>query len=529
MGYKIQFRSQVAGYRSQAPGVRRLGATLLGGICCVALAASFLFAQEDLEALKDKYFSEHNYNGFVEYLKNLEKKEPPAAAEISYYIALSRYSQLKYLEESQGWDEYFSQGNNYREELTVEAGKAASLTSSWNSINLYSKTLLWQLHKDQEDVFAEDALKSLMDSAEEYAAKKGDLGPVKYIADKLYSYGLKAESKKLYNIYVEKLLKTESKDEELKKAAEEAFKVENLSLSVTFYDAYISRLTKSSSLEKLVPELTAIAQDFVYKDKGANDPDYAEKIFGKIEELTGVDALAEETAYLRAYNLEKSRLYAESLAQYTRLLERFPGIGQADKILFKCGIISTYVLRDPERGEALFEKLAAKPAADPYVISSIYQLGLLRQWKKDFAKAKEYYQRLIQLAGKEFGDTRQLAEQRLKELEKDAELEYNLKAFLDASLAGSFDMTKVDLISRPYIISKAADTRISANTFLPESGCMSIETNYLWSGHLGSTAAAVNQPEFTTSYSYPGTKEINLVVVTPSGIIDRSIDLVDVE
>jgi len=494
-----------------------------------SLLVTNLSAQEDLSALKEKYFQEHNYNGFVDYLKKLVKKEPSAAAEISYYIALGRYAQLKYLEESQGWDEYFSQGNNYREELAAEAGKAATLTSSWNSINLYSKTLLWQFHKDQEDVFAQDALKSLLDSAAEYAAQKGDLGPVKYIADKLYSYGLKAESKKLYNIYAEKLLSTESKDEELKKAAEEAFKAGNLSLSVTLYDAYISRIIKSSSPDKLILELTAIAKDFAYKDKGANDPDYAEKIFGKIEELAGADALAEETAYLRAYNLEKSRLYAESLAQYTRLLERFPGISQADKILFKCGIISTYVLRDPDRGEALFEKLAAKPAADPYVISGMYQLGLLRQWKKDFAKAKEYYQRLIQLAGNEFGDTRQLAEQRLKELEKDGELEYNLKAFLDASLTGSFDMTKVDLISRPYIIPKAADTRISANTFLPESGCMSIEINYLWSGHLGSTAAAVSQPEFTTSYSYPGTKEINLVVVTPSGIIDRSIDLVDVE
>lgn len=32
------------------------------------------FAQETIETLKDKYFQEHNYSGFIDYLKELEKE-----------------------------------------------------------------------------------------------------------------------------------------------------------------------------------------------------------------------------------------------------------------------------------------------------------------------------------------------------------------------------------------------------------------------------------------------------------------------
>ena len=44
-----------------------------------------------------------------------EKDCSPLAA---YYTGAARYQQMKYLEETQNWDEYFSKGNDYRKEIT---------------------------------------------------------------------------------------------------------------------------------------------------------------------------------------------------------------------------------------------------------------------------------------------------------------------------------------------------------------------------------------------------------------------------
>lgn len=508
---------------------RAISICLLIGICCLLLKPYPCLPQEDLEALKDKYFAEYNYAGFIDYLKDLRKKGPSLNAPISFYIALSRYNQLSYLEESQSWDEYFSFGNNYRDELVKEAEEAISLSNFADTINLYAHCLIWQFHKDQEDAFVADALNSLMNSVREYSGKKDDFAPVKYIADKLYSYGNKRESKELYNIYVGQLLKAVTKDEQLKEAADSAYGQGNLSLSAIIYDAYIDRVIKSYPKEKAIIILTTIAKDFAYKDEGNNDPEYAEGIFKKVDELSLGKARDEQASYIRAYNLEKARIYSQAQEKYATLIEEFPQTSYRDEALFKCAIITTYVLRDIDRGVSLFGKLADSSRISPHVISSIYQLGLLSQWRKDFVKAKEYYARLMELSGDGFGDTRKLAEERLEELEKDGEIEYNLKMFLDASLKDNFDMSKIEIKSHPYRILKDSDTHINAGSFLPESGCMSVEAAYLWSGHLGTINPLVNQPELTTSYIYPGTKEINLVLVTANGIMDRSIDMVDVE
>jgi hypothetical protein len=56
---------------------------------------------------------------------------------------------------------------------------------------------------------------------------------------------------------------------------------------------------------------------------------------------------------------------------------------------------------------------------------------------------------------------------------------------------------------------------------------MQVELQYLWSGHLGENKPSTSQSSFETSYTTAGTKEINLVVVSPTGVIDRTLDMVD--
>jgi hypothetical protein len=93
----------------------------------------------------------------------------------------------------------------------------------------------------------------------------------------------------------------------------------------------------------------------------------------------------------------------------------------------------------------------------------------------------------------------------------------------------AFNMSKVDLKSQPSTSRINTEIFLGSSTSLPQSGCMQVEVNYLWSGDLGLKKPQNNEASFSTSFSEPGTKVINLVVVSPSGVIDRSLELIDIE
>jgi hypothetical protein len=55
-----------------------------------------------------------------------------------------------------------------------------------------------------------------------------------------------------------------------------------------------------------------------------------------------------------------------------------------------------------------------------------------------------------------------------------------------------------------------------------------VELQYLWSGDLGGAHPAATESNFQGVYADSGTKEINIVIVSPAGTIDRSFAMVDV-
>jgi hypothetical protein len=55
-----------------------------------------------------------------------------------------------------------------------------------------------------------------------------------------------------------------------------------------------------------------------------------------------------------------------------------------------------------------------------------------------------------------------------------------------------------------------------------------VELQYLWSGDLGGANPGVEMSNFQGAYADPGTKVINIVLVSPAGIIDRTFTMVDV-
>ena len=430
------------------------------------------------EGLKDLYFQENKYSEFIEFLGSLAQKKEVLTPFTNYYIAASRYYQLKYLEEKQNWDEYFNQGNTYRDELTTAIQKTLDSTNNKEPLHLYARLIAWQFHQDQQDNLSESSLSDLMHSTLEYAQEAQNLKPIKDVADRLSSYGEKAKSKELYKIYVNKLIGSVKEDKELENIASGFYQEGNLELSEAVYDAYIERITKSSAKEKSLPILTEIAKKFSYQDEGLRDTLYAEKIFAKIEEVGSKSAFDGELTYLRAFNAERIKEYSKARDFYLDLVQRYPENTHTDEANFKVGILSTYMFSDVKTGRDYFEKLAQKQTLSPEVALSLYQLGLLSQWEGDSVKAKDYYNKLLEKAKGGFSDTVTLTKERLKEIEESKPIEYNLKTLLDISLKDeykTFGMTKLDLKPSLYRPKKDRSINFNASVYIGESGCMHVE------------------------------------------------------
>ena len=233
---------------------------------------------------------------------------------------------------------------------------------------------------------------------------------------------------------------------------------------------------------------------------------------------------------MRAFNLEKMKEYKKARGQYLQLIQLYADTQHSDAATYKIAMIDAYVLADIKEARSYFEKLAAKLPITPGVISSFYQLGLLSQWEGDLVKAKDYYSALIN-SGDPQSSTVAQAKERAREIEENKPLNYNLKTFLDLSFkdtGNSLGMPQTELASDDYILKKDQKIAVSSLVSLPESGCNQVELQYLWSGNLGQAAPSASSPGFECSYSDAGTKEINMVIVSPSGIIDRAFIMVDV-
>jgi TolA-binding protein len=488
----------------------------------------------NLENEKIKYFNEFKYSGFIDFLDNYKSTDKTDKSCINYYKALTRYSQLNYLEEKQLWDEYFANGNNYREQIVDGVNKVIAETNSSDSLRSKSRLLIWQFHHGQQDAFYEQALVDLLTDVKAYAGVSKDIALIKYIADTLLSSGEKINARELYKLYVNKLVEEKMSDLELKNIAAGFYKEKNLELAQTVYDIYIERIAKTLSSDKLISELFEIAGFFVYKPIGLYDMAYAEKTYAKIEALGQKNVFNQEAIYLRAFNLEKMNAYADAQKFYLQLTQGYPDTKHFDEATYKIAMINVYALANINEAQKYFEILAAKTVASPHVISGLYQLGLLSQWQGDLAKASSYYDLLLKNAKNAQGKyavAEAQARERIREIQENKPLSYNLKMFLDLSLKNEStltEMNKAELRLSSYILEKNQNNIVSSYVNMPQSGCNQVELQYLWSGDLGGANPGVAESNFEGAYADPGTKEINMVIISPTGTIDRLFTMVDV-
>ncbi|MFA4984148.1 MAG: hypothetical protein WC559_02410 [Candidatus Omnitrophota bacterium] len=498
--------------------------------------------------LGELYFNNSDFNGFITALSSVGDGGKESALWSDYYTALARYRQLKYLEENQLWEEYFANQNSWRSQITDSIAKVLGGTTTVDPLRILSRLLLWRFYQDQQDPARELQLSGLMAEAGEYAAAgSSDARVIKTAADELSSYNEKGNARQLYKLYVSKVVSPGEDSGEIKKVALDFYSHGNLELAETVYDTYMERIVGAEGV-KAVPELIEIARQFSYGDNKPGDPFYSEKVFAKIEELAGKGAFDERLMYLRAFNLEKGRDFLAAKDRYRDFADSFPDSPENNEAQYKLGIITTYIMRDISGGRGYFTKLSESDKVSPQAISAIYQLGLLAQWEGKNEEARRYYLALKDKAGDGFKETVGLASERISELDESRPMEYNLKTFIDVSLKpqdAQTDRAKFELSCHPYRSLKNQDVNISSSYYYGDNGCLQPEFQYLWSGHLGayhdtakdSSATAdtwgltkpdTAQPAFATQYIHNGSKEVNLVIVSASGVVDRNLDIVDV-
>lgn len=502
----------------------------------LVLSSSLVFSADaptcaSIEELKSKYFAQNQYNEFIVELNNLKNKDKQIQSCLDYYKALSRYQQLKYLEEKQLWDDYFANGNTYRDQIVENVKKVIDQVEGGDPLKPKSMLLLWQFHHDQQDAFSETALGDLMAELNVYAKEATDSELIKDIADKLLAYEEKSNARLAYKLYVNKLASGRMTETELKKAAAGFYKDGNLELSMSVYDVYIEKISSLAPSDELIKELFEIASLFVYKPQGFYDMAYAEKIYSKIEALGLKNVFNQGTIYLRAFNLEKLKDYKKAGELYLELAQNYPATSHYDEAVYKIAMINAYASGNLAEARKYFGILTAKTVFSPQVISGFYQLGLLAQWEGDLAAAKDYYNLLLKNSADNYPSVTAQAKDRLKEIQENKEISYNLKAFLDLSLKKDnalLELNRTELQASNYILEKSQKLTVSSLVNMPQSGCNQVELQYLWSGDLGGANPAVTESNFQCAYSDSGTKEINIVIISPAGTLDRSFIMVDV-
>lgn len=485
-----------------------------------------------LTELTDFYLSKHQYTQAISFLRKLEKiKTPLCQLPVSYFIGLCRFSQLRYLEETQNWQEYFDLGNSYRQELFLETEKVVELCPE-SKFALRAQGLNWLQHKNQGDDKAEGALNKLMDEVNNYAkADDIDIEALKEVADYLSLGEEKGLSKATYVLYANRLMQEETSVDRLFFVAESAVKEGNLSLAEVVYDRYIELIKNSLAKDNLAGELIAIIKQFVTGiSKEGRDPQYAEHVFGLLEEYCGRSYFTDELQYLRAYNLERLKDYKRTAEEYSILVSAFAQSAHIDEAEFKLAVIYAYILGEMKKAVDSWQRIIERNFSLGYSLEGLYHKSLISHYAGNFKEAEDGYAKILELIG-ESGDFKDLSErvlERKKEIKESKPIEYNLKTFLDIALKQPSSSQNALLLAMPFRAAKEEEVRFTSQKLVFDTGCFSPEWTFLWSGDLGAVKPIPVEAEFVTAYKTKGTKVVNLVVLTPAGSVDTAIEMVDI-
>ena len=427
----------------------------LTSLVCFACMACISFVQSAdkgtsdlaLEGLSQEYCAKGDYEGFYQYLKGLKQLSPEAY----YYLALTRQRQIDSWKKVKNWEGVYDKGPAYKKDISENLKAARAGVKDDAELLLNIKYLDWQSAREDGPDRSIGLFNDLVNTARDMALSPKALLRVKAFADEISGLEDKNLARRLYEVYVAKLSGSGLSKEELKAQAQQFLSEGNAYLAKALFDAYLNSLSKDNELK--ARETVAVADKFANGDAIEGlDPVFAEEMYKKAYDLAGFAVFNSDSSYRRAFNLERMKEFDSAYDGYGDLLINNPDYAKKQNIYFRMGVIAAFAKKDIDKAEEYFLKIKDAFPGDVLAVSSLYQLGLLSQFKKDFEKAKEYYNTLIASAktmglDSEKNELVLFTQERLKEIEETREFKYGLKLFLE----GIFKTLplSVDLTARP--------------------------------------------------------------------------------
>lgn len=497
-------------------------------------AASAETIEPQLKELRDAYVSENRFDELYDFLAALEQDKRFNSSPLIYYYATStRFDQMKFLEDNKMWEVLFDNKDLYESQMQSDLEKAKKLITSTDALSLKLKLLEWQLIKDDQQASI-NALEDLFNLAQGYIQEQDDMQVIKNIADELANRNENNYAKKLYSVYVAAISETDISQKELNNLAESFLEEGKIDYAISLYEAYLEKAADTQVEEGvIIGKMFDIAQKFVHSGwQEGLDPFYAEKVYQKIDSLYSQKVFSGQAQYQRAYNLERSKEHNSCLVEYLELVTNFPKYKDKDRIYFRLGVISAYIFAEIDEAKEYFLKVAEDYPNSVDYLNSLYHLGLLDHWQGNTEAAMKHYLS-IQRAMKDVQvkpEIAELSESRIKEIVEGEEIGYNLRTFLEATLADKEEKKHIqlELYAKSAKENKGNPIKFLTNSYFLDTGCIQQDFTYLWSGQLGDNQAPFNEDTFQTSYPDLGTKVVNVVLVGPSGAVDGTIEIADI-
>lgn len=517
---------------------------LFSFLVCFAILPVFSFAKEeseasvsatiDLQKVSNDYFSKNDYDGFYGHVKAFLKKNKKSASGY-YYLALTRLSQIAYWQKSKDWEGVYDKAGNYKKDISENLRLAQNYVKNDKALLSDIKFLKWQSVKLDASVDASELFQDFIASLKELEPEQKNLDKIKKAGDELSTLEDKSLTRRIYEVYVEKIIGSSLPKDEMKARGQEFLDAGNVYLAKALFENYLSQLKSDKDLQ--AKETVAIADKFIHTGfKEGLDPVYAESLYLQAAERSKA-AFDGSSLYRRAYNLERLKEFRSAYDQYKDLIARFSDAVPLNEINFRCGVLSAYALKDIETANAYFLKISEDAAKGSHTLSAFYQLGLLSQWKEEKDRAKGFYQALLSAAQAMGVDVTKnelvlMAQERLKEIEDTKDLKHGLKIFLDGVLKTDKEPNLsfvVDLTAYPAKASLKDAVRLIVTTSNSQTGCMMPSYSYEWSGEVGGMSNIPNSPEVTTSYDEAGVKVTHVAVIGAQGVDGVGFEITQIE
>jgi tetratricopeptide (TPR) repeat protein len=497
----------------------------LSAQACFGIEAKDKDLFSKLEKMSAQYFEKNDYDGLYAELSGLSIKELSSSAEVYYFLALTRQKEIAFWRAMKNWEGVYDKAENIKKSISANLNEAQTLAKGNAGLIFDIKYLKWQSIKDDDPDAARELFNDLVKSAEAVEAGPEMLDKIKAAADELSKLQDKNLSRRLYEIYVARLSNSNLPKEKIKAQAEGFLEEGSGYLAKSLFDVYLNQLADDKVAQ--AKEMVSVASKFAHSGwKEGLDPIYAESMYKKAFDLAGIPAFDSASAYQRAFNLERLKEYPDASDEYRNLLASFSDTVQKAEIYFRIGVIAAYAAKDIDKAYEYFSKIKDEFPKTPYFLSSLYQSGLLHQWKQELDQAKENYDLLLKYAQDEGVDIQKtelalLAQERLKEIEEKKEIKYGLRLFLEGTFKSGIESgpssLSVDLTGRAAKGNIGKPVAFVVTTSNSQTGCMTPAYSYEWSGEVGTLSNIPNSPEITTDFPEAGIKVTHVAVVGNQG------------